>query len=210
MSPEAQIPKKVLDRIAEDHGRDPRYYNDELAALLNPSIHAEPLHTPLSGQIKKRLNSEVEFFWAFDRCGQNPNHERVEQLRGAGFEYATSDDVAMFSEAAYCGRNKDNFTNEIRSGDRRLMKVAKTRWLSIRKSQNLQAINMANPRGKVSEDGRNLMSIASTMPGVQTSTVGDEGIDAIRAKAVLSDASEEIRTGQFKGNASQVSMRKGA
>lgn len=178
--------------------------NEETDALFNPSITAKPLHVPIAGQILKRLNGDMEFFWAFDRNGQNPNHERVERLRAVGFDYATTKDVQMAVAEVVKGKNHEGFSNEIRNGDLRLMKVPKRRWLEIRKSQQLQAIMMMNPRGKVMGDDRTVMGVGSLVPGVRT-TVTDEPIEDIRSRAVVSDATADLRDGQVRGNASVVS-----
>jgi hypothetical protein len=178
--------------------------NEEADALFNPSITARPLHVPMAGQIQKRLNREMEYFWAFDRLGQNPYHERVDRLRAVGFEYATTKDVQMAVDDVIKGKDDKGFSNEIRNGDLRLMKVPKQRWLEIRKSQQLQAIMMMNPRGKAMGDDGTVMGVQSLIPGVRT-TVTDEPIEDIRARAVVSDAAKDLADGQIRGNASVVS-----
>lgn len=181
--------------------------NEEVDALFNPSITAKPLHVPMAGQIRKRLNSEAEFFWAFDRNGQNPYHERVEQLRSVGFEYATTKDVVMAVESTVLGKNNEGFSNEIRNGDRRLMKIPKRRWLEIRKSQILQAIMMTNPRGKVMGEDRTVMSVGNLIPGVKT-TVTEAGEGLLGTAAVPSNAAEDManvmKGDRPAGNASTV------
>ncbi len=171
--------------------------NEETDALFNPSIQARPLHVPLSGQIAKRLNAEMEFFWAFDRCGQNPNHERVERLRAVGFDYATTKDVQMAVSDVVKGRDREGFSNEIRNGDLRLMKVPKLRWLEIRKSQQLNAIVMMNPRGKVMGEEGTVMGVNSLLPGMKTSVIEDAGgpetlgADIMRTAAGMKGAVQE-------------------
>ena len=206
---DSSLPKSVVQKIREDFPI-PSTWNEELAALVNPSIRAEPLHAPLTGMIKKRLNNEFEYYWAYDKCGQNPNHERVEQLRAAGFDFASTSDVQMYSEDNIRGADKNGFSSEIRSGDRRLMKIRKERWHQIRKAQLMQAINMTTPRRLAYAEDRSMMSAASLVPGVRSETVDEGSIDGIRAKAVLSNAAEELATGNIKGNASRVSINKGA
>jgi hypothetical protein len=135
------------------------------------------------------------YFLAFDRCGTDARHERVEQLRAAGWDYATTDDVEMFSA--------DNVKqkNEIRSGDRRLMKIPMQRWREIRKAQNLAALDLINPRRQNSAP----MGVANMSPELNTRVVdGDE----MRSRAVVSDAAEELRTGERKGNASVARIPK--
>ena len=203
-----ELPKSFVDQFRE---ASPSYrpgLNEETDALFNPSIVAKPLHVPMSGQILKRLNPEMEFFWTFDRNGQSPYHERVERLRAVGFEFATTDDVKMAVEDTVKGRVKrqdgKEFSNEIRNGDLRLMKVPKRRWLEIRKSQMLQAIMMTNARGKVMGEEGTIMTAQAMTPGVRTTLV-DEPIDSIRARAVVSDAAKDLADGQVRGNASVVS-----
>jgi hypothetical protein len=195
-----QVPDSLLDQILGRKGHDPiprAAWNEELQDLLNPSISARPLHVPESGRIKTIKNNEYHYFLAFDRCGSDPRHERVEALRGAGWEYATTDDVEMYS--------KDNVkqSNEIRSGDRRLMKIPKQRWREIRKDQNLKALAYINPRSPASPMG--VASMAAT--GISSSIMEDFASE--RARAVVGDVSVEDGSLKFSGNASKARIPKG-
>ena len=210
------IPTRFVRQFLESNPSYRSGQNEEVDALFNPSITATPLHVPMAGQIRKRLNSEMEFFWALDRNGQNPYHERVEQLRSVGFEYATSKDVQMAVESTVMGKNSEGFSSEIRNGDRRLMKIPKRRWLEIRKSQMLQAIMMTNPRGKVMGEDGTVMGVHSLIPGVKT-TVVETGEGVLGAAAVASDAAKDLvevmKGNQPAGNASVISresVNKGA
>jgi hypothetical protein len=182
--------------------------NEEVDALFNPSIEAKPLHVPMAMRIKEAKQKDLTFYWAFDRCGTTPNHTRVEQLRAVGFDYATTDDVVMCVEDTVKNRNGESFSNEIRNGDNRLMKVKKSRWLEIRKSHQLQALMMANPRGKVMGEDGTIMGAASLIPGVKT-TVTDQTEGVLRAAVALSDAGKDVQNvmeGKLpSGNASKVS-----
>jgi hypothetical protein len=208
------IPKRFVQNFLESNPGYRPGQNEETDALFNPSIQARPLHVPKAGQIKRRINTEVEFFWAFDKCGLNPNHDRVEQLREVGFDYATTNDVEMAVTSTVQGKDdKTGFSSEIRNGDRRLMKVKKLRWLQIRKAQLLNAIMMTNASGKVMGDDGTVMGVANTMPGVRTQVMdnsGDFNINDVRASAgmkgaaVESDATEDLSQGQVRGNASRV------
>ena len=112
----------VYERVREILGPDgiqPSAMNDELRDLINPSISARPLHLPESTRVRVFKNKEYHYHWAFDRCGSDPRHERVERLRGAGWDYASTDDVEMFSSATVKGKNKNGYSNEIRIGDLR-------------------------------------------------------------------------------------------
>lgn len=205
MKIDSTIPKSAVQKLVEEHGPNPELWNEELQALVNPSIEAKPSHLPMSGNIKELKDTTLQPFWALDRCGANPDHDRVEQLRSDGWRFASTDDVVMMSEDAVKGRNKDGFSDEIRSGDRRLMVIPKRRWLEIRKAQLLQAMTLANPRGMANED-RSVMSTNNLIRGVRTE-VSDETVEAIRARAVITDASQELATGNLKGNASAVRVK---
>ncbi len=190
------VPPNVVKQILGPDGIPASQWSEELRDLFNPSISARPLHLPESGRIKTVKNKEFVYYLAFDRNGSDPRHERVEALRAAGFDYATTDDVEMYSA--------DNVKqkNEIRSGDRRLMKVPIQRWKEIRKSQNLAALEMINPRGR---SNRHPMGSANMTPGMHTSVVDD--IDELRSKAVVTNAAEELRTGDIRGNASRAHIK---
>jgi hypothetical protein len=184
------IPPNVIKQITGPDGIPESQRNEELRDLLSPSIEARPLHLPESGRIRTVHSKQYVYYLAFDRCGTNPNHDRVEQLRGQGFEYATTDDVEMYSAADVKTKN------EIRSGDRRLMKCPVQRWKEIRKAQNLAALEMINPR----RASRGPMGVATNTPGMRTDIVDAE--NAGLPGAVISNAAEELRTGERKGNAS--------
>jgi hypothetical protein len=188
------VPPNVVKQIMGPDGIHPSQWSEELRDLFNPSISARPLHLPESGRIKTIKNKEYQYFLAFDRCGSDARHERVEQLRAAGWEYATTDDVEMFSA--------DNVKqkNEIRSGDRRLMKIPMQRWREIRKAQNLAALDQINPRRASSGP----MSVESMTPGMAHYATDDA---SVRAGAVVSDPTEELRTGEIKGNAAVARIK---
>lgn len=154
--------------------------SEELQDLLNPSIQARQMSPPISGQIKKRLNRECQYFWARDRAGQEPDHSRVEQLRADGWEYATTKDVQMCTEDTVKGKDKEGFSDEIRSGDRRLMKIPMLRWKEMRKAQNLQAISQTYPQTRGVDSTP--MGVGSTLPGVRT-YLSDESVESIRGRA---------------------------
>jgi hypothetical protein len=168
--------------------------SEELQDLLNPSSSARQLSPPLSGQIKKRLNRECEYYWARDRNGQDPDHSRVEQLRYMGFEYASTNDVEMCSQDTLKGRDSKGFTEEIRSGDRRLMKCPMRLWKEMRKAQNLQAIQQTYPQGR--GEGTP-MGVGNTLPGVKT-YISDETVEQIRGRANVGEG----------GNASVARVQK--
>jgi hypothetical protein len=189
------VPPNVVKQVLGPDGIPRSQWSSELEDLFNPSISARPLHLPESGRIKTKKNKEYEYFLARDICGTNPNHQRVEQLRAAGWEYATTDDVEMYSKADVKQQN------EIRSGDRRLMKIPIQRWKEIRKAQNLAALDMINPR----RQSTGPMGLGNMSPELNTQMVdGDE----MRLRAVVSDAAEELRTGERKGNASVARIPK--
>lgn len=193
---DSAIPPNVVKQVIADHGNMPSQWNDELQDLLSPSISARPLHLPESTRIKEKKNKEFHYHWAFDRCGSDPRHERVERLRGAGWDYATTADVEMFSGDTI--KNK----NEIRIGDLRLMKIPLMRWREIRKAQNLAALEQINPR----RQSTGPMSLESMSPGMKH-YMGDD--EAIRASAVVGSV-EVAENGEIKsvtGNASVARIK---
>lgn len=179
-------------------GIPPTAMNDELRDLMNPSISARPLHLPESGRIKTVLNSEFVYFLAFDRCGSNARHDRVEQLRAAGWQFATTKDVEMYS--------KDNVKSpvEIRSGDRRLMKISKQRWAEMRKAQNFAALQQINP----GRPNSGPMGLGNMTPGMAHSYADDA---AVRAGARVSNAVDDVAAilegGRASGNASVAHVK---
>jgi hypothetical protein len=205
MATDAVLPPKLVQQLFEEHGKNTASWPTELQDLVNPSIQARQLNAPLSGQIEKRLNREYEYFWAKDICGQNPDHSRVEELRYTGFEYATTDDVRMCSEDTVKGRDKNNFSNEIRSGDRRLMKIPMQKWREMRKAQNINAIQMAYPQGFGADGGP--MTAANLTPGMKTYLGSEADVDAMRRGAIVSDPTEELATKEIKGNAAVAKIK---
>ena len=203
-----KLPKSFVDNFRESNPSYRPGFNEETDALFNPSIEAKPLHIPLAGQIRKRLNTEMEFYWALDRNGQNPFHTRVEQLRSVGFDFATTKDVDMAVADTVKGEN------EIRNGDLVLLKVPKLRWLEIRKSHLLQAIMMTNPRGRVMGEDGTVMGVQGLIPGIRTQSLETANIADVRASAGLrgstieSNATADLAEGIVRGNASRVPLNK--
>lgn len=193
------VPPSVVKQVLGPDGIHPSQWSDELQDLFNPSISARPLHLPESTRIKEVKNKQFHYHWAFDRCGSDPRHDRVEKLRGAGWEYATTADVEMFS------KDTEKQKNEIRIGDLRLMKIPLMRWREIRKAQNLSALEQINPR----RASTGPMSLATMTPGMRTYD-GDDG--DIRAGARISNAAQDVQNitegGKATGNASVARIPK--
>jgi hypothetical protein len=207
MKPDPQIPTSFVRNFLEANPSYTPGHNEETDALFNPSIVAEPAHVPQAMRIKEVKRTEYFFYWAFDRDGLNPDHTRVGQLRSAGFQFATTDDVEMCIDDTVKGRDEKNFSSEIRNGDNRLMKVKKRRWLEIRKDQQLRALLMANPRGKAMGEDGSVMGVQNLIPGVKTTVTEQPG--TLSAAAAFSDAAKDVAAvaqgGQAAGNASKIS-----
>ena len=209
MNVDPTIPKSFVKDFIEGNPNYRPGRDEVVDALFNPSIEAKPMYAPTALRIKEKKNTEVRYKWAFDRNGQNPNHTRVEQLRSDGWDFATTDDVVMAVESTVLG------PTEIRNGDLRLMKIAVKRYLEIEKSRLVQAIHMTRPQRMTSRDGEHVMS-TSMVPGVKSeiADVNDPQVAGIAAKAVFSDASQDVaevmKGGRPSGNASKVSLHKGA
>jgi hypothetical protein len=141
------VPPKVMEQIYSEHGKNYGEWNQELQDLFDPTISARQLNPPLSGKIEVRKNTNFQYRWAKDVCGSNPDHTRVEELRAVGWEFADTNDVKMANDFTVRNRNKNNgFSNEIRNGDLRLMKIPMQRWREMRKSENVAAFQMAYPQ----------------------------------------------------------------
>jgi hypothetical protein len=181
-----QVPKRIIKELAESSPHESKW-SDDLKILLNPSVESKPLHLPMSGQIKLRKNKDFEYFWALDKGGDKPYHERVDQLRAVGFQYATTDDVEMMIQDTVKEKN------EIRNGDRRLMKVAKQRWAEIRKSQMMDAIRLTSPKEGWRDENRNVMRTENLTPGIRTMLTDDAVV------ADLKNKSNESNTSTVKG-----------
>jgi hypothetical protein len=174
------LSKQLMKHLYEEHGKDTSRWPEELRDLINPTIEARSVSPPISGKVDKFINTDYHYHWAYDKCGQEPNHDRIESMRYAGWEFATTDDVRMCSEDAIKGRNKDRkskdggpgFSDEIRSGDRRMMKLPMLLWRQTKKAQNLAAYQMAYPQ-PFSSDGTP-MSAQNLIPGLRSEMM-DEG-----------------------------------
>jgi hypothetical protein len=199
------LPKKIVDQMFEDHGKNTNSWPTELQDLVNPSIEALQLSPPLSGQIATRLNRDFEYYWARDIGGATPDHSRVGAMKYDGWDFATTEDVKMCNEDTVKGRNKSGFSNEIRNGDLILMKIPKMKWRQMRKAQNLEAIRMAYPQG-FGQDGAP-MSSANLTPGIRTNVMSEAEIDSMRAGARVSDPKQEVLTGDIRGNAAVANIQ---
>src|SRR6266404_3040089 len=140
------VPPKVMEQIYTDHGKDYSKWNQELQDLFDPTISARQLNPPVSGLIANRKNTSMHYHWAKDVCGGTPDHTRVEEMRSIGWEFANTDDVEMTNDFTVKNRDRKNFSNEIRNGDLRLMKIPVQRWREKRKAENVSAYQMAYPQ----------------------------------------------------------------
>jgi hypothetical protein len=210
------LPVQFVKDLREQFGADSSRWPSELQDLFDPSIEAHPVAPPLSGKVDAVFDTNFSYAWAKDICGQNPNHERVEELRYVGWQFATTDDVKMCSESTVISRNKEKkskdgkgFSDEIRSGDRRLMKLPMVLYRAKRKAENLQAVSMSFARPRNTEGGP--MSTEELIPGIHTEQMSAAQIDEFRKKAVVSDPREDLRNvmdgGRESGNAVVVEQK---
>jgi len=180
------FPAKLRESIIENNGNDPSKWNQELRDLFDTSIEPELVSAPISGKVDKFLNPDYHYYWAFDRAER---HERVEELRFAGWEFATTNDVKMCAESSVHGRKKDKaskdggegFSDEIRSGDRRLMKIPMSIWRKNKKAQLMAAFQQSYPQafGNTGQP----MDAASLIPGFKTEMMDPAAIDETRRRA---------------------------
>jgi len=178
MSTNNVLPRQLRKQFEDDFGRDTNRWPEELRDLVNPSIQANPRSAPISGKIEQFLDNNYVYYWAESRTGQNANDDRVQELRWAGWEFATTKDVKMCADSCVRGRNKEGFSDEIRSGDRRLMKIKKEWYKEKRKAENMAAIQMAYPQ-VYDQTGRPMSTGDFGMP---TQFVGDDFLAEMASK----------------------------
>jgi hypothetical protein len=188
MSTGYQLPKALQRELIETHGKNLDAWPEELRDLLDSSITARSISPPISGRVSEILNTDYHYHWAEDRNGATPFHDRVEGLKYAGWDFATTDDVRMATEDTVMGRDekrksKDGkgFSNEIRSGDRRLMKIPMRKWRESRKAQNLAAFQLAYPQ-PFGMDGKP-MSAQNLIPGMKSEELDPAAITSERRRA---------------------------
>jgi hypothetical protein len=188
MSTGYNLPKALQRELIETHGKNIEAWPEELRDLMDSSITARNISPPISGKVEAILNSDYHYHWAEDRNGATPFHERVEGLKWAGWQFATTDDVRMASEDTVMGRDskkqsKDGkgFSDEIRSGDRRLMKLPMRKWRESRKAQNIAAYQLAYPQ-PFGMDGKP-MSAQNLIPGMRTEELDPAAITSERRRA---------------------------
>lgn len=190
---EPQLSPSFVSQVLEDHGKNTANFNEETAALFNASIVASPMSSPQSCNVATILNTEMHFHWARDRGGDNANHDRVEQLKAMGWDFATTKDVVMSVKSTVKGEN------EIRNGDLVLMKCKKEAWLALRKAQQMEAIGQFSPRR--SPDVDNVMRSAKLLT--------DESVmQEFAGRRVVSDPRLEVADQVVRGNTARV--QKGA
>jgi hypothetical protein len=180
-----------MENIVEQNGNDPSRWNQELRDLFDTTIEPELVSAPISGKVDKFLNPDYHYYWAFDRAER---HERVEELRFAGWEFATTNDVKMCAESSVVSRNKEKqskdggegFSDEIRSGDRRLMKLPMSIWRKHKKAQNMAAFQQTYPQAFGATGAP--MDAASLIPGFKTELMDPAAIDEARSRANKSNS----------------------
>jgi hypothetical protein len=185
------LSKQLMKHLYEEHGKDISRWPEDLRDLVNPKIEARSVSPPISGKVAEFINTDYHYHWAFDRDGQTPDHERVESMIYAGWEFANTDDVKMASEDAVKGRkerpgkpSKDGrmgFSDEIRSGDRRLMKLPMRLWRENKKAQTIAAYQMAYPQ-PFGNDGQP-MSAQGLIPGLKSEMMDESDITEARRTA---------------------------
>jgi len=175
MEPGSVIPKKMLQELRENLGPDVSKWPQELQDIFDTNIVARPMDAPHSLRIKAVKNFNFEYKWIKDICGSNPDHTRVESLRSVGWEFATTDDVEMANEFTVKNRKngkEDGFSNEIRNGDLRMMKLPMMLHRQKRKAENVAAYQMAYPQA-YGTTGK-AMRAEDLVPGLKTDMVTGE------------------------------------
>ena len=195
------VSKQLLKHLIEENGPDQSKWSQGLRDLVDPSIEAVSISPPISGKVDEFLNTDYHYYWAKDVCGQTPFHDRVESMRYAGWQFANTDDVRMCSESAIIGRKgekkskdgRNGFSDEIRSGDRRLMKLPMRLHRSSEKARNMKAYQYVHPQA-FGNDGKP-MSAANLIPGMKSHFMDGAQIDEARRNANASNSVTVSREG---------------
>jgi hypothetical protein len=170
----AEISESLQQQISENHPNRAQWPK-ELAILFDDTIQARPLNLPGVGQVNIK-NTEFCYHWVRRPMGPNPDLTRYMQLKTAGFQNATLEDVDPLVSSV----NADS--TEITCGqDLILMKAKPDVYYGAIKAHQQRAINMTNPRSV--EGRRRLMSslaygddkvMAATRTGLMDQeTIGD-------------------------------------
>jgi len=171
------IPPKLLKELRENLGSDPNQWPQELQDIFDTNIVARPMDAPHSLRVKFFKNPNFAYKWIEDRSGLNPDHTRVESLRAVGWDFATTEDVEMANDFTVKNRKNgkpDGFSNEIRNGDLRMMKLPMLLHRQKRKAENVSAYQMAYPTA-YSTTGR-AMRAEDLVPGIKTEMVTGEDL----------------------------------
>ena len=183
------IHRQLMKHLVEENGPDQSKWNQELRDLVDPTIEARTIAPPISGKVEEFINTDYHYYWAADLCGPTAAHDRVHEMKYAGWEFATTDDVKMCSESSVVGRSGDKtskdgrkgFSDEIRSGDRRLMKLPMHLWRVNKKAQLMAAYQMAYPQPFGATGAP--MSANNLLPGFKSKMMNPEAIDETRRNA---------------------------
>jgi hypothetical protein len=133
------LPDAVLKRVGEEQPL-PQNRTKELNYLLDASFVARPLSIPGIGQIGIK-NTEYSYYWVRLKRGNNPDMTRYMQMKAAGYENATIDDVDPKVNSVAADKN------EVTCGvDLILMKAKPEVHYGALKFHQMRAIEMTNPR----------------------------------------------------------------
>jgi hypothetical protein len=172
---------QLLRHLFEEHGKNTAAWPQELQDLIDPKIEAVAISAPMSGKVDKFLNTDYHYHFVEFMDGATPKHDRAQGLRFVGWEFATTDDVKMCSESTVMGRNKERkskdggpgWSDDIRSGDRRLMKIPMSIWRKIKKAQVLAGYQMAYPQPMGPSGPMKAMDL---IPGFKSETMDEAQI----------------------------------
>jgi hypothetical protein len=190
-TPANVVPPSVMNQLFEDHGKNPNAWNQALQDIFDPSISARQLNAPMSGKVNFVKNTGFVYKWIKDVCGQNPDHTRVESLRGVGWEFADTNDVDMANDFVVKNRKgARGFSNEIRNGDLRLMKCPQLIFRQDEKFKNVAAYQMAYPQA-FGKSGQ-VMTAQDLVPALKTHFINQEQLQEFEGKRVFSEAADDV------------------
>jgi hypothetical protein len=187
--PDDAISRLAAKKLFEEQP-DKRRWSEEAQWLVNPSIEARELWLPGIGTVEK-LNTDYEYRWVAVGFGDRPRTERVQKFKAMGFDFASSD---PHCEHKGCSCDVKVLVGEIvkdrnwiQLGDLVLMKCPAPLYRSYIKRNMLSAIAQTSRREILQKNGREIMSTANSIPGIQSSFLDQESIDSVRSRAVLDD-----------------------
>jgi hypothetical protein len=178
------IPASWQQRLREEQP-DPSKWNKELQVLFDDSIEARPLNLPSSSKVKLKDSSYV-IYRVRRKNGPNPDSTRFMELRAAGYEPVTLDDLENPEDlTAHVNADETEITEGV---DLVWMKAKKEIHYGAMKAHQLKSLAMTSPQRGTAQE--------SIMRSVPLSPGDQQALGATRTRAVSEeDAGNSTRSG---------------